>query len=57
MNRVLISLKSGGPLVLDYKSDLNSFLSIVIDATERLSNLGHDFDINDMGKKFFIIVL
>ena len=56
MNRVTVSLVPYGPYVLDYKSGANDFLSNVLIAIERLEALGYSFDVNDMGKSFFINV-
>ena len=56
MNRVTVSLVAYGPLVLDFQSGANSFLSNVLIAVEKLNALGYDVSINDMGKSFFINV-
>ncbi len=54
MNTVFVTLTENGPMVLNFRSGANSFLSNVLIVAEKLRALGHDVDATDLGKKFFV---
>lgn len=56
MNTVYVTLELYGPMVLNFRSGANSFLSNVLIVAEKLRALGHDVDAADYGTKFFVSV-
>lgn len=56
MNTVYVTLELYGPMVLNFRSGANSFLSNVLIVAEKLRALGHDVDATDYGTKFFVSV-
>lgn len=54
MNTVFVTLTENGPMVLNFRSSANSFLSNVLIVAEKLRALGHDVTGADLGKKFFV---
>ena len=56
MNTVYVTLVEHGPMVLNFRSGANSFLSNVLIVAEKLRALGHDVTGADLGTKFFVSV-
>jgi len=54
LNTVFVTLTENGPMVLNFRSSADSFLSNVLIVAEKLRALGHDVTGADLGKKFFV---